>query len=159
MKLTTRGQYGLLAMYDLAQHEGAPVSIKSISNRQGISDAYLEQLMASLKKAELVRSTRGAQGGYQLSRPPEKISIGEILQTLEGSLSIVNCVENPRCTTPDCCPSLPLFTRIQDSIDQALEGMTLADMGDGRPARDQPDETKYATKRNCAVVRAEPKKD
>ena len=153
MKLTTRGQYGLLAMYDLAQHEGAPVSIKSISNRQGISDAYLEQLMASLKKAGLVRSTRGAQGGYQLSRSPREISIGEILLTLEGSLSIVNCVEHPRCNTPNCCPSLPLFTRIQDSIDKALSGMTLADMGDGRPAKEQSEETKYATKRNCAVVK------
>lgn len=136
----------MLAMYDLAQHAGAPVSIKSISTRQGISDAYLEQLMAALKKAGLVHSTRGAQGGYQLSRPPEEIKIGDILLTLEGSLSIVNCVDNPRCTSPECCPTLPLFTRIQDSIDEVLSGMTLADMGD---------DAATATERNCAVVNRE----
>lgn len=152
MKLTTRGQYGLLAMYDLAQHEGAPVSIKSISQRQGISDAYLEQLMASLKKAQLVRSTRGAQGGYQLARPAEEISMGEILLALEGSLSIVNCVDHPLCASPECCPALPLFTKMQASIDEALAGMTLADMGDGAEPGETSDETKYAPMRGCVLV-------
>jgi Rrf2 family protein len=131
MKLTTRGQYGLLAMYDLARHDRAPVSIKAISQRQGISDAYLEQLMASLKKAGLVRSTRGAQGGYQLAKNPMETSIGEILLALEGSLTITDCVDNPRCDDPVRCPSRPVFARIQNSIDEVLNTITLQDMLNG----------------------------
>lgn len=131
MKLTTRGQYGLLAMYDLAQHTDAPVSIKSIAQRQLISDAYLEQLMASLKRAGLVISTRGAQGGYQLAKPPEELNIGEILLALEGSLTIIDCVDNPRCGDPVGCPSRPIFAKIQQSIDGVLRQLTLQDMLDG----------------------------
>ena len=146
MKLTTRGQYGLLAMYDLAVHTQAPVSIKSIAQRQGISDAYLEQLMASLKRAGLVRSTRGAQGGYQLAQAAPTMSIGDILLALEGSLAITDCVDNPRCHDPVSCPSRPVFTRIQHSIDEVLQNTTLQDMIDG-VEEGGPGET---TRVNCA---------
>lgn len=128
MKLSTRGKYGLLAMYDLAVNGDKPVAIKTIAQRQGISDAYLEQLFSSLKKAKLVRSTRGAQGGYQLTRAPDAMSIGDILLALEGSVSVTDCVDNPECGQACLCPSRPVFHRIQQSIDEVLTSLTLADM-------------------------------
>ena len=85
MKLSTKGRYGLRAMIDLAVYsEKEPVSIQSIADRQNISERYLEQLMASLKKEGLVKSIRGANGGYQLARPAIGISVGDILRALEG---------------------------------------------------------------------------
>ena len=92
MKLSTKGRYGLRALIDLAQYSGeAPVSITSISARQDISERYLEQLMAMLKKAGLVSSVRGAGGGYILAKDMREISVGDILRALEGSLEPVEC--------------------------------------------------------------------
>ena len=92
MKLSTKGRYGLRAMIDLAQYSGdAPVSIISISERQDISERYLEQLVALLRKAGLVRSIRGAGGGYVLAKDMKEISVGDILRALEGSLEPVEC--------------------------------------------------------------------
>ena len=95
MKLSTKGRYGLRAMIDLAVYsEKEPVSIQSIADRQNISERYLEQLMASLKKEGLVKSIRGANGGYQLARPAIGISVGDILRALEGDLRAVTCPAN-----------------------------------------------------------------
>ena len=92
MKLSTKGRYGLRALIDLAQYgEQEAVSIQSISARQQISDSYLEQLVRKLKKAGLVTSVRGAQGGYRLARPAEGISVGDVLRALEGSIEAVSC--------------------------------------------------------------------
>ena len=92
MKLSTKGRYGLRALIDLAQYSGeAPVSITSISDRQNISERYLEQLMSMLKKGDLVKSLRGAGGGYVLARDAADISVGDILRALEGSLDPVEC--------------------------------------------------------------------
>ena len=90
MKLSTKGRYGLRALIDLAQYSGqAPVSITSISARQDISERYLEQLMALLRKAGLIRSVRGAGGGYVLAKDMKEISVGDILRALEGNLEPV----------------------------------------------------------------------
>ena len=92
MKLSTKGRYGLRALIDLALYsDEEAVSIQSISNRQNISDSYLEQLMRKLKKAGLVVSERGAQGGYRLAKPADEISVGDVLRALEGSLEAVSC--------------------------------------------------------------------
>lgn len=128
MKLSTRGKYGLLAMYELATNGDKPLAIKTIAQRQNLSDAYLEQLFASLKKTGLVRSTRGAQGGYRLTRAPADICIGEILLALEGSVSVTDCVDNPDCGQACSCPSRPVFHKIQQGIDDILSRLTLADM-------------------------------
>ena len=92
MKLSTKGRYGLRAMIDLARYsENEPVSISSIAARQDISERYLEQLVGLLKKAGLVRSIRGATGGYVLARNSGEISVGDVLRALEGSLEPVKC--------------------------------------------------------------------
>lgn len=92
MKLSTKGRYGLRALIDLAQYSAeAPVSITSISARQDLSERYLEQLMSMLKKAGLVRSVRGAGGGYVLAKDMAEISVGDVLRALEGSLEPVEC--------------------------------------------------------------------
>ncbi len=128
MKLSTRSRYGLRAMYDLAINQNGPVPLKTIAQRQDISEAYLEQLFASLRRAGLVVSSRGALGGYELSRPSAEISIGEILCALEGSTSIADCVGGEGCKNVCFCPSHPVFARIQEAIDGVLDSMTLKNM-------------------------------
>ena len=92
MKISTKGKYGLRAMIDLAQYsEQEAVSISSIAQRQKISESYLEQLVAKLKKAGLVISIRGAAGGYRLARPASDISVGDVLRALEGDVRAVIC--------------------------------------------------------------------
>ena len=107
MKLSTRARYGLKALIDLGLHcETEAVSIQSIAVRQNISDSYLEQLMAKLKKAGLVESTRGAGGGYRLGRPAAEISVGDVLRVLEGSLEAAQCPgydETQSCEREDIC--------------------------------------------------------
>lgn len=128
MKLSTRSRYGLRAMYDLAVNQDGPVSLKSIANRQNISEAYLEQLFASLKRAKLVKSSRGAAGGYELTRETKDISIGEILNALEGSTCIADCVGGYGCEYAGSCPTHPVFTKVQQAIDKVLGEISLADM-------------------------------
>ena len=96
MKLSTRGRYGVRLMLDLALHYGeGPIFLKDIAERQGISEKYLWQLINPLKTTGLINSQRGAHGGYVLGKAPERISLKEILQILEGSLCLVDCVDNP----------------------------------------------------------------
>ena len=120
MKLSTKGRYGLRAMIDLAQYSGdAPVSIISISERQDISERYLEQLVALLRKAGLVRSIRGAGGGYVLAKDMKEISVGDILRALEGSLEPVECPGlDPAggCKSADSCVSKYVWKRINESL-------------------------------------------
>lgn len=131
MKLSTKGRYGVKAMVDLAIHYGKePVSIKSISERQNVSEYYLEQLFAPLRKAELIKSVRGAQGGYVLSKSPEKITVKEIMEVLEGPVEISDCLEDGSCSNIDCCATRLLWARIKDSIDSVMESTTLQDMID-----------------------------
>ena len=107
MKLSTKGRYGLRALIDLAQYSAeAPVSITSISARQDLSERYLEQLMSMLKKAGLVRSVRGAGGGYVLAKDMAEISVGDVLRALEGSLEPVECAglePDGECKASDHC--------------------------------------------------------
>lgn len=106
MKLSTKGKYGLRAMIDLARYsEKEPVSIGSVAARQGISERYLEQLVALLKKAGLVKSIRGASGGYVLEKKPSEISVGDILRALEGSLEPVKCAAFDTTTGEGCMAS------------------------------------------------------
>ncbi|MGL4761505.1 MAG: RrF2 family transcriptional regulator [Sarcina sp.] len=129
MKLSTKGRYGVKAMVDLAIHyDDKPVSIKVISKRQNISDYYLEQLFSSLRKAKLIRSIRGAQGGYVLNRKPEDITIAEIMEILEGPIEISDCLEGVECYNIDECATRHLWQKIKTSIDSVLCSVTLQDV-------------------------------
>jgi Rrf2 family protein len=134
MKLSTKGRYGVKAMVDLCIHYGEePSSIKSISERQNISEYYLEQLFSPLRKADLIKSVRGAQGGYILSRAPKDITVSEIMGVLEGPIEISDCIEennDKSCSNIDCCATRLLWSRIKESIDSVMESTTLQDMVD-----------------------------
>ena len=130
MKLSTRGRYGIHTMYDLALNaDSGPQSIKAIAERQGIPEAYLEQLVAVLKRAELVTSTRGAQGGYVLARAPEAITVGDVLRALEGGLNLVDCLdEEDVCGKACACPSRIVWKKLRDGMNSIVDGITLQDM-------------------------------
>jgi Rrf2 family protein len=130
MKLSTRGRYGVRLMLDLALHYGdGPIYLKDIAERQGISEKYLWQLINPLKTTGLVNSTRGAHGGYVLGKKPERISLKEILQVLEGSLCLVDCVDNPSlCERASSCISRDIWEEVSKGMKQTLEETTLADM-------------------------------
>ncbi len=129
MELSTKGRYGVKAMMDLAVHYGeTPTSIKSISARQGISEYYLEQLFSPLRRAKLIKSIRGAQGGYILNRLPSEITILEIMNILEGPVEISECLDKEDCNHIDACATRVLWQKISDSINSVMAGITLGDM-------------------------------
>lgn len=131
MKLSTKGRYGLRAMIDLALYSNEEaVSIQSISARQNISDSYLEQLVRRLKKEGLVVSVRGAQGGYRLARPAEKISVGDVLRALEGSLEAVSCGagHNEHCQGEDLCVTRYVWQRINRSIRETVDSIMISQL-------------------------------
>jgi len=130
VKLSTRGRYGIHAMYDLAVHFGdGPQSIKLIAERQAIPEAYLEQLIAVLRREKLVISNRGAQGGYRLAREPREITVGDVLRALEGGLNLVDCLlEEESCGKTCACPSRFVFMKIRDGLNSVVDGITLEDM-------------------------------
>ena len=132
MKFSTRARYGLRALIDLGMYsEAESVSLQSIADRQGISMGYLEQLMALLKKAGYVKSSRGACGRYRLAMPAGEISVGDVLRVLEGSLEAVECAGNEDsggCTGADLCVAKYVWKRINDSITQAVDTMTLGEL-------------------------------
>lgn len=128
MKLSTKGKYGLRALIDLAVYsEEEAVSIQSIATRQNISNSYLEQLVAKLKKAGLVVSTRGAGGGYRLAKPAGEISVGDILRALEGNLDAVTCAGNMQggCESADLCVTKYVWQKINESITKTVDTMML----------------------------------
>lgn len=134
MKLSTKGRYGLRAFIDLAVYgEEAPLPLTSIANRQGLSLNYLEQLMRKLKRAGLVESVRGANGGYRLARPAEEISVGDVLRALEGDLTPVECAamgssKETHCAGSDTCVSWIVWKRINDSINSAVDGIFIGEL-------------------------------
>ena len=132
MKLSTRGRYGIHAMYDLAcKYNDGPQPIKTIAERQSIPEAYLEQLFALLKRDKLVNSVRGAQGGYRLARAPEDITVGDVLRTLEGGLNLVDCLmEGETCGRSCMCPSRLVWMKLRDGLNEIVDGISLQDMID-----------------------------
>lgn len=130
MKLSTKGRYGLKAMFELSlnQNEG-PVSLKVIAKKQNISDQYLEQLFSALKKAGLVKSVRGAQGGYLLNRDPKDITVGDILTVLEGPVSLSDCLlDDEICENSNICVTKVVWEKIKKGIEDVIESITLQDM-------------------------------
>ena len=130
MKLSTRGRYGVRLMLELALHYGeGPILLRDIAERQGISEKYLWQLINPLKTTGLVNSQRGAHGGYVLGKAPEAISLKAILRILEGSLCLVDCVDNPAlCERSPSCISREIWGEASKNMQQTLEDTTLAAM-------------------------------
>lgn len=133
MIISTRGRYGLRAMFELAKAHGEGTqSIKQIAAAQGLSEQYLEQIFARLKSAGLVESTRGAGGGYSLSTAPEQITVGRVLVALEGELSPAECVgeDATACCNSGICATHAIWQRIYEGFNKVLDGITLQDMLD-----------------------------
>lgn len=133
MRFSTRARYGLRAMLELAldYKPDKPIPLFRIAERQGISEGYLEQMMTFLRKGGLVRSVRGAQGGYLLARDPAKITAGEIVRCLEGPLSPTGCVNEgdpEHCMRADYCVARVLWERVRKSVADVLDNTTLKDL-------------------------------
>ena len=132
MRISTKGLYALRMMVDLAEHyESGYIPLKEISGRQGISKKYLEQIIPVFHSTDILRTVRGSQGGYVLGRAPNKITVGEILRYTEGSLSPVECVEDPvGCSRSIDCATLPVWQGLSRVISTYLDGITLQDLLD-----------------------------
>lgn len=131
MKLSTKGRYGLRAILDIALHQDeGNISISAISERTGITVNYLEQLISKLRKAGIVISIRGAQGGYQLAKEMDMISVGDILRALEGDLAPVSCISDSEdeCTSSNLCVAKLVWQRINDSISEAVDTFMLSEL-------------------------------
>ena len=132
MKISTKGRYSVTALYELALRYGeGPVSLKSVAQSQGLSENYLEQLMVPLRREGLVKSIRGAQGGYMLARAPEEITIGAIITTVEGPIAVVDCLladaeaEEQLCDKACACVTRGIWEKVCNSISGVLNNITL----------------------------------
>ncbi len=156
MRVSTKGRYGLRAMVDLAENEkGKAIPIRKISARQDISEQYLEQLFAALRKADLVKSVRGAHGGYMLNHDPKDITVADILITLEGPIAPVDCVvEEEFCNYIDKCVIHGLWEELAEAINGVIENMTLADLKEKaeKEKKRQSDLTKKNSKEKIEAV-------
>ena len=135
MKISTRGRYSFRMMIDLAQHydEGF-ISLKDISARQNISKKYLEQIIPFLNRSRLLHSNKGHMGGYKLAKHPSEMTVREILESAEGSLTPVSCMDNVpnQCENCEGCITLPVYEGLYDAILHYLNSVTLQDVITGR---------------------------
>ena len=132
MKLSTKGRYGTRLMLDLALHYGeGPVFLKDVAERQEISEKYLGHLISPLKATGLINSTRGAHGGYTLAKPPQQITLGEVIQAVEGNLTLVECVTAPNvCHRVSFCVTRDIWEEIGEKMMGVLDSTTLQDIVD-----------------------------
>ena len=141
MKISTKGRYGLRLMTDLAvYHDQGLIPLKEIAARQEISEKYLEQIMMQLNRSGLVRSVRGAQGGYMLAKTPEDITVGAVLRVLEGSLCPVDCVVGAGdCPRMARCATIGVWTRLKEAVESVVDHTTLADLAEEFRLKNPPD--------------------
>lgn len=135
MKLSTKGRYGLKAMFYLALNfeKNSPTPIKEIADDQKISEAYLEQIFSKLRRENIIKSIRGAQGGYLLARLPKNITVGDVIKALEGDLAPSDCAiegENHICDNEKTCVTKTVWVKIRDSVNNVIDNITLQDMVD-----------------------------
>lgn len=144
MKLSTRSRYGLKAMFDLAYHAGeGPVVLRNIAARQAIPEQYLEQIFVLLRRAGLVKSIRGPQGGYVLLEPPDAVTVGRVIGALEGSLAPAECIlqQEDICEQCTTCPTRYIWQKMYDGISEVVDSITLADMVSDYKEKFSPDQT------------------
>ncbi|MGM9574862.1 MAG: RrF2 family transcriptional regulator [Oscillospiraceae bacterium] len=140
MNVTSKGRYALRIMIDLAQHrDEGYISLKTISDRTQLSMKYLEMIVGNLKKAELVDSTRGKEGGYKLNKTPEEYSIGEILRCIEDNLAPVSCIKEGeiQCDRSGACLTVPMWKELDDITNAYLDTVSLEDLLTGDKWRQQ----------------------
>lgn len=139
MKLSTKGRYGVRLMLDLAAHYGErPVLLREIAQREDISEKYLWHLINPLKSAGLINSTRGAHGGYTLSKAPSEISVKDIFEVVEGPLCLVDCVEKPStCKRSDFCIARDLWGETSKVLAETLAKTSLASLVERQKAKKQ----------------------
>ncbi len=146
MRVSTRGEYGLRAVLDLAQHYGyGPIALKQIARRQEVSEHYLEQLMGGLRKAGLVASVRGAQGGYRLAASPEEIMVGDVLRALEGAVEIPVDDDRPLGAEARCLPMYGtrlLWREVNRRVVDLLDSLSVAELL-ARAEREQSERSEY----------------
>lgn len=133
MKISTKGRYALRVMLDLAvNNTGEYIPLKEVSERQGITLKYLEQIIILLKKSGYLRSSRGNGGGYQLSKDPKEYTLGDILRTTEGSLAPIACLEDEvnQCPRKSVCPTLSFWEGLDKVISDYVDSVTLQDLVD-----------------------------
>jgi Rrf2 family cysteine metabolism transcriptional repressor len=132
VKLSTKGKYGVRAVYEVARHFGrGPITIKEISERQGISISYLEQILHKLGKAGLIESVRGPAGGYLLARKPSELTIGDIVRVLEGPIALSHCLEpgeSGDCYQTDDCVARMVWAKVGAKIEEALDSISFDDL-------------------------------
>jgi Rrf2 family protein len=130
MKLSTRSRYGTRLILDMAQHQGnVPIQLGEIARRQNISLKYLEQIIRPLKRADYIKSFRGAKGGHMLNKPPEQITVGEVVALMEGGSFLTSCSKNPRvCQRADRCPTRFLWIEASRAFFERLNQITFADL-------------------------------
>ncbi len=128
MKLSTKGKYGVRAVFEIARREGeGPITIKEISERQGISLSYLEQILHRLGKAGLIESVRGPGGGYVLGRNPSELTIGDVVRALEGPIALSHCLEpgeKGECFQADDCVARMVWAKVGEKIEAALDSIS-----------------------------------
>ena len=133
MKISTKGRYALRVMLDLAiNNTGEYIPLKEISERQGITVKYMEQIIPLLKRAGFLKSTRGNNGGYKLSHSPKDYTVGDILRAAEGSLAPVACLEDDenQCERSTICPTLKFWTGLEKTVNDYVDSVTLQDLLD-----------------------------
>lgn len=130
MKISTKGRYAIRLMLDLATYNtGVPVSLKDVASRQEISDKYLEQIISTLNKAGFVRSIRGAQGGYMLTKAPNEYTVGMILRLTEGDLTTVDCSNGGTlCSRRESCVTYKIWDKIDEAVNNVVDNITLEDL-------------------------------
>ena len=140
MNVTSKGRYALRIMIDLAQHrDEGYISLKTISDRTQLSMKYLEMIVGNLKKAELVDSTRGKEGGYKLNKTPQEYSIGDILRCIEDNLAPVACIKEGeiQCDRSGACLTVPMWKELDDITNAYLDTVSLEDLLTGDKWRQQ----------------------
>jgi len=131
MKISTKGRYGARAALELALKYGTgPVMVREIAEKQGISERYLEQILNTLRTSNLVNSTRGAKGGYELAKTPGDITLGDIVRALEGPLDIVSCTGDADCINELTCATQTVWRDVKNAIEGILDNVTLQDIAD-----------------------------
>ncbi|GAA5503216.1 HTH-type transcriptional regulator CymR [Deinococcus xinjiangensis] len=129
MWVSTKAQYGLRALIEIARQDGEAVPLKDVSERQGLSQHYLEQIASNLRRAGFIKSVRGAHGGYRLARPAEQINAYDVVTAMEGSIAPVQCVEDDHsCDSQNVCGTQDLWFRVDAALREVLGNTTLADL-------------------------------